>query len=155
MCLATCSKNFSSNGWNLWICGGGNFRPFLGLGVSKSPWRRGLATLRLWQLLFYSSRTIYPENFKKFRPAARQKHRKGGCPLKQKLNVKYNYKKNDQSILCERSSKFFSSRCFNRKSNVFSPLSKIKINDPIIIFNQMKRLLYIFIYKKKISQVLI
>jgi hypothetical protein len=66
---STYSKNFSSNGWNLWNCKGENFRPFLDLVVSGSPWRWGLANLCLWQLLLYYSRPIYPESFKNFRSA--------------------------------------------------------------------------------------
>ena len=55
------SKNFSSNGWNLWI----------------------------WQLLLYYSRPIYPENFRNFCSAVSEKRRKGGGPLKAiKIDIK-------------------------------------------------------------------
>lgn len=76
--LATCCKNFSSNEWILWICEGENFLQFLGFEVARSPWRRGLANLCLWQLLLYYPRPIHPESFKKFHTAVLEKGRKRG-----------------------------------------------------------------------------
>ena len=62
-------KIFSSKKWNLDFCEGENFWWFLALGTSKTPWRRHLRTLSLWQLLLYSLRSICPESFINFRRA--------------------------------------------------------------------------------------
>ena len=47
--------------------GGDKGGPFLTLGTPRSPWRKRFRILSLWQLLFYSSRSIYPESFRQFR----------------------------------------------------------------------------------------
>ncbi len=58
--LVPVKKSFSSIGHTAAEKGG----PFLTIETPGSLWRKHFRILSLWQLLFYSSRSIYPESFR-------------------------------------------------------------------------------------------